>query len=190
MEHIITEQTFDKIDFSPPRRVVKGEYEYCAFNNCDFSTTDLSGIKFLECTFSGCNLSNATLATTALRAIKFTGCKMLGLRFDKCDKFGLDIHIDNCTLNYSSFYQAKLRKTIFRNATLREVDFTECDLTGSVFDNCDLARARFENTIIEKTDFRTAYNYSIDPELNKIKKARFSHSGIAGLLDKYDIEID
>jgi len=33
-------------------------------------------------------------------------------------------------------------------------------------------------------------NYSIDPELNKIKKARFSTQGIAGLLDKYDIEIE
>jgi len=32
-------------------------------------------------------------------------------------------------------------------------------------------------------------NYSIDPEKNKIKKARFSTAGIAGLLDKYDIEI-
>jgi hypothetical protein len=33
-------------------------------------------------------------------------------------------------------------------------------------------------------------NYSIDPDLNKIKKARFSTQGIAGLLDKYDIEIE
>jgi len=40
------------------------------------------------------------------------------------------------------------------------------------------------------TDFRTSVNYSLDPERNRIKKARFSLSGIAGLLDKYDIEID
>jgi hypothetical protein len=50
--------------------------------------------------------------------------------------------------------------------------------------------ATFESTIIEKADFRTSFNYSIDPEKNRIKKARFSLAGIAGLLDKYDIEID
>jgi uncharacterized protein YjbI with pentapeptide repeats len=72
---------------------------------------------------------------------------------------------------------------------LGELDLTECDLTGSVFDNCDLKGAVFENTIIEKADFRTSFNYSIDPQTNRIKKAKFSLSGIAGLLHKYDIEI-
>ncbi|MGB5462457.1 MAG: pentapeptide repeat-containing protein, partial [Aureibaculum sp.] len=34
------------------------------------------------------------------------------------------------------------------------------------------------------------YNYSIDPEKNPIKKAKFSQDGIGGLLDKYDIVIE
>lgn len=80
--------------------------------------------------------------------------------------------------------------TTFRNSNLLEVDFSECDLTGSVFDNCDFIRATFENSIIEKADFRTSFNYSINPEKNRIKKARFSSDGITGLLDNYDIEID
>jgi len=70
------------------------------------------------------------------------------------------------------------------------VDFTECDLTGSIFENCDLTNATFDNTIIEKVDFRTAFNYSINPELNRIKKAKFSIQGISGLLSKYDIDIE
>jgi hypothetical protein len=37
---------------------------------------------------------------------------------------------------------------------------------------------------------RTSYNYSINPEVNRIKKAKFSTTGIAGLLHKYDIEIE
>jgi hypothetical protein len=48
----------------------------------------------------------------------------------------------------------------------------------------------FNNTIIEQADFRTANNYSIDPENNRIKKARFSTQGISGLLDKYQIIIE
>ena len=70
------------------------------------------------------------------------------------------------------------------------MDFTECDLTASIFENCDLNNATFDNTIIEKVDFRTAFNYSINPELNRIKKAKFSIEGISGLLSKYDIDIE
>lgn len=73
---------------------------------------------------------------------------------------------------------------------MHEVDFTQSDLTEVVFDNCDLAGARFENTIIEKADLRTSFNYSIDPELNYIKKAKFSLTGLPGLLEKYGIEVD
>lgn len=70
------------------------------------------------------------------------------------------------------------------------MDFTECDLSDSLFDNCDLMRANFDNTNIEKADLRTSYNYSIDPEINRIKKAKFSIHGISGLLEKYDLLID
>jgi uncharacterized protein YjbI with pentapeptide repeats len=115
---------------------------------------------------------------------------MLGLHFESCDKFGFSADFKNCNLSHSSFYQMKLKKNSFKNLKLYEVDFAECDLSNSVFDNCDLTSAIFENTIIEKVDFRTSFNYSIDPEKNRLKRARFSLSGITGLLNRYDIEID
>jgi len=96
----------------------------------------------------------------------------------------------NCQLNDSSFYKTKIRKTAFKNSQLQAADFAECDLTSAVFDNCNLMLAVFDRTIIEKADFRTSYNYSIDPAINKIKKAKFSISGLPGLLYKYDIEIE
>jgi fluoroquinolone resistance protein len=186
---VTTEQTFDKHDFRQ-QALAKGEYESCIFCNCDFSNSDLSEVFFLSCEFLGCNLSMAKLTKTTLRDVKFRDCKMLGIRFDNCNQFGLAIYIESCTLNHSSFYQAKLKNTIFRHTNLHEVDFTQCDLTGSVFDNCDLTGAMFENTILEKTDFTTSHSYSIDPEINRVKKAKFSLQGVAGLLYKYDIEID
>ena len=39
--------------------------------------------------------------------------------------------------------------------------------------------------MLEKADFLTSYNYSFDPELNKIKGAKFSQAGVTGLLAKY-----
>jgi fluoroquinolone resistance protein len=185
----VDNQTFERIYFKE-NPLKKGDYENCTFNNCDFSNTDLSEIKFIDCNFICCNLSLVKLIKTALRDIKFKNCKMLGLHFDDCNDFGLSFGFEDCSLNHSSFYKIKIPRTIFKNSQLHEIDFTECDLTNSVFNNCDLSRAIFENTIIEKADFRTSYNYSIDPQINRIKKAKFSLTGISGLLYKYDIEID
>jgi uncharacterized protein YjbI with pentapeptide repeats len=190
MEQVfIDEKTFDKNDFTQ-NSLIKGEYEYCTFINCDFSNSDISDIKFSYCEFIGCNLSLTKLIKTTFRDVKFKDCKMLGLRFDNCNLFNLSFSFDNCNLNHSSFYQTKIKKTVFKNSLLQDVDFTQCDLTGSIYDKCDLTNAKYENTIIEKADFRTSFNYSIDPDLNRIKKAKFSLTGISGLLDKYDIEID
>ena len=73
---------------------------------------------------------------------------------------------------------------------MQEADFTEADMANSIFENCDFHRAIFYNTNLEKADFRSAFNYSFDPERNKIKKARFSHVGVIGLLAKYDIVLE
>ncbi len=167
-----------------------GEYESCRFINCDFSDDNFSDFKFYDCEFLSCNLSMVKISQTAFRDVIFKDCKMLGLHFENCNEFGLAFRFDHCILNYSSFYKLKLKKTIFKNSQIQEVDFTECDLTASIYDNCDLQRSTFVHSILEKADFRSAYNYSIDPDINKIKKAKFSLNGIAGLLEKYNIEIE
>jgi fluoroquinolone resistance protein len=183
------EVTFEKIDFAG-KGITKGNYEDCIFLNCNFANLDLSGIHFLSCKFIVCNVSMAGLEKTAFKNVAFKDCKLAGLRFDICEPFLFELAFDTCIVSLSSFFKVKLRETKFSNSILHEIDFTEADLHSAVFDRCDLAGSIFENTILEKADFRTAYNYSINPELNKIKKAKFSKAGIAGLLDKFDIEIE
>ena len=185
----IQDQNFDKLDFTQ-EPLPKGEYENCAFTNCNFEETNLNDIKFMNCDFRDCNWSLAQLKGTVLREVRFKDCKMLGLQFETCNDFGLSFSFENCQLNHSTFFQMNIKKTIFRNCQLREIDFSESNLTNVVFDNCDLAQAIFINTVLDKADFRTAYNYSIDPESNRLKKAKFSILGISGLLDKYDIVIE
>jgi uncharacterized protein YjbI with pentapeptide repeats len=73
---------------------------------------------------------------------------------------------------------------------MEEVDFTEADIKGSVFDNCKLNMAVFDGTNLEKADLSTAADFSIDPERNKVKQAKFSLYGLAGLLHKYHIEVE
>lgn len=167
----------------------RGEYENCTFNNIDFGDYNLSDFVFADCTFTSCNLSMAKLSKTAFRQVKFIECKMLGLQFDTCNPFGFSVSFDSCLLNHASFFKMNIRKTIFKNTSLLEVDFAESDLSEAVFAHCDLSMANFDHTVLEKTDFTTAGYYSIDPENNRIKQAKFSIHGIAGLLQKYNIEI-
>ena len=188
MEYV-EDKVIEKKDYSA-EGLPKGEYENCRFVNCSFANCDLSENIFLECEFEQCDLSLAKLNYTAIRDTEFKFCKMIGVGFQDCNHLLLSVNFQDCQLNLASFYKLKLKGTQFVNCNLQEVDFTETDLTGSNFDNCDLSRTVFEYTNIEKADLRSSFNYLINPEVNKIKKAKFSLSGVVGLLSQFDIEIE
>ena len=59
-------KTFDRIDFSQ-NPLIKGEYENCIFNSCNFADSNLDGFKLIECEFNGCNLSLVRLSKTAFQ---------------------------------------------------------------------------------------------------------------------------
>lgn len=187
-DNYIVNKTYEKINYTETP-LSAGEYENCQFTGCDFSNTNFSLIRFTDCVFSGCNLSLVKLGKTVLMETLFKDCKMLGLHFEHCSEFGLSFRFENCVLNHASFYIVKIKGTVFKNCELKEVDFTEADLSAVVFDNCNLEGTIFEHTVLEKADFSTAFNYSLDPASNNIKKAKFSIAGLHGLLSKYDIEI-
>lgn len=185
----IDEQTFANSNYSEKPLEI-ADYEYCTFKNCNFSNAVLSEIKFSECEFFDCNFSNANLANLSLQDVKFKNCKMLGLRFDVCNQFGFAATFEACQLDHSIFYKMKLNRSTFINSQLKGVDFSETDLKKSKLIGCNLFDATFQNTILEMADLTHSTNYSINPEENRIKGAKFSMPEIAGLLDKYQIRIE
>jgi uncharacterized protein YjbI with pentapeptide repeats len=96
---------------------------------------------------------------------------------------------DGCILDYASFMSKKMVKTKFKKTSLKETTFSLANITGSIFDECDLYGTVFNRTDLSSVNFSTSFNYTIDPELNNIKKAIFSADGIPGLLSKYQIKI-
>lgn len=166
------------------------EFEGCEFLRCDFSKSNFSGTVFVDCVFRDCNLSLVKLNDAALKTVGFYDCKLVGADLGKCSDFLFTVSFQNCQIDYSSFFKKKMKGTRFVDCSLKESDFTSADLTSATFQNCDLQKASFSQTALEKADFRTAYNYAFDPEINRVKGAKFSHTGIAGLLTKYDIKID
>jgi uncharacterized protein YjbI with pentapeptide repeats len=114
---------------------------------------------------------------------------MMGMHFDKCKSFLFAINVRNSILDFSSFYRVDLRKSTFDVCTMKETDFTEANLQYICLADCNLTGATFSNTDLRGTDFSSAFGYAVVPENNKIKGARFSASGISGLLLHLGIDI-
>ena len=186
---LIEDKTFTKVT-AEAIAGHKRTFEHCSFVNSDFSYADLSGVTFISCRFEGCNLSLIDLQGTALQDVRFKDCKLSGANFSKCLDFLFEVNFDTCILDNAIFYKKKNKGAKFTDCSLVETDFTEADLTDAKFNNCNLHRAFFNSTILKGADLRTSYNFTIDPDLNTIKKARFSIHGLPGLLTKYDIRID
>ena len=184
----IADKTFKGQDFSETR-LPQGEYENCRFEGCNFSRGFLDNQNFMECQFVDCNLSNANIVNTTFKEVEFDLCKMMGLRFETCNTFLIEFLFSGCDLSYSSFYEMTLNKQKFLNCNLTSTDFSSAQLKEVSFQNCNMLNAVFNNTDLEKSDFTSAKNYSIDPERNKLKKAKFSLNEIKGLLHKYEITI-
>lgn len=164
-------------------------FENCKFLNCDLSYADLADLLFVDCLFGDCNLSLANVNNTGLQNITFKHCKLSGVNFSKSRDFLFEIHFENCILDNAVFFRKKNKKANFTDCSMVETDFTEADLTDARFNNCNLNRAFFNRSILKNADFRTSYNFTIDPDINNIKKTMFSLHGLPGLLSKYDIRI-
>jgi uncharacterized protein YjbI with pentapeptide repeats len=169
--------------------LIANEYSRCSFDGLDLKSADLKGKIFVECTFRSCDLSLANTTRTSWRGVRFEHCKLLGLRFDQCHTFLLELAFDTCILDLASFHGLRLKNTVLSNCRLRETDLSGADLSGASFAGCDLGGAVFDGTILEGADMRTAQHYSIDPATNKIRKARFTRDGLEGLLHRSGIII-
>jgi len=120
------DEDFKNIDFSDKKEIA--EYEHCNFYNCKFNSKNLSGFNFTECKFFMCNFSSANLNNTSLNDVYFEECKLLGLRFDLCNPFLFKVNFKKSQLDFSSFFQCKLKKTSFIN--VKAARFSKENLSG------------------------------------------------------------
>lgn len=162
-------------------------FNSCIFTSCDFSESILRSAKFSSCVFKNCNLSLPKLDNSRFQDVQFVDCKIVGAEFFKCEKAFFSVSFKKCLLSYCNFSDlnmknihfegSKIQESHFTNTALNGADFADTDLSGTVFHNCDLSKA----------DFSKAFRYCIDPQTNKIKKAKFSLPEAVGLLRGFDI---
>lgn len=182
------EKEFNQIDFTTTH-LVFGEYERCQFINCNFNAVDLSDIKFIDCEFIECNLSLVTLHQTSFQQVTFRKSKMIGFNLENCNTFALNVTFEDCQLNDSSFYQLPLKNTRFIRCSIENVDFSYTDLSNAFFDECNLAHTVFDQTDLKKANFKTAYNFRINPTENQLKGAIFSPQNLSGLVSHLGIKL-
>lgn len=180
-------QTFEKIDFCESS--YEKEYLDCTFTDCNFEQQLLDKIIFEECRFEQCNFSLIRTSKTSWHNVCFNACKMVGADFTGSNPFST-FRFENSNLQYIIFSQMKLKATHFIKCNLQEADFSDTDLSSAIFNECDLLRAIFYNTNLENADLSSAYHFIIDPRNNRLKNARFSISGLEGLVASFGIIVE
>lgn len=163
------------------------EFERCIFNHCTFSACNFIDVTFIDCVFNDCVFSEAKINHVGFRTVTFNRCTIEDVNFAMCSKLIFEVRFYDCILDFSKFYALKIKGTPFMDCSLIAVDFMAADLTEVLFENCDLYRAEFAKAIANKANFKTSFNYTIDPKATQLKKAVFALEGIKGLLYKHDI---
>ena len=186
--NFFVEEKFNGITYDD-RQLEYKEFEECIFTDCDFRTCSFQSVAFIDCTFFNCNFQDARINYVSLRGVWFNGCNFTSVNFAMTDQVIYEFHFKDCLLDYAKFYALKLKKMQFINCSMLSVDFMSSDLTEALFDNCNLRRAVFSETNLTKADLSTSYDYALDLDKNKVKKAVFSTDGLKGLLEKYQLVI-
>lgn len=164
-------------------------FNSCFFESCDFTESILRNARFSTCVFTNCNLSLPKLDACRFQDVQFIDCKIVGAEFFKCDRAFFSVSFKKCLLSYCNFSDLNMKNTRFEGSKIQETHFTNTVLTGADFADTDLTGTLFHNCDLCKADFSTAVRYSIDPQTNKIKKAKFSLPEAVALLQGFDLII-
>lgn len=183
----MTDQAFEHIDFT--KAFLDSSYLECTFVGCRFTRADLSSILFEGCTFVECDLSNAKVLETGFQETVFERCKIMGVLFETAKVFLFSIEARESVFNHTSFFGVDLQNSTFAKCTFEQSDFSNALCQGVHFFESSFYLARFENTALQRADFTSARDFSIDPNINKVKGTRFSKDNLSGLLDAHPIEI-
>ena len=131
---------------------------------------------------------------SAFSATQFENSKVLGIDWTRGAWPEMQVKgplvFKECVLTHSTFIGLDMKEAQYLACVARNVDFREANLAKADFSDTDLSGSYFINTDLSEVDFRSAYNYQIDPAQNKISKAKFTLPEAMSLLYNLDIILD
>lgn len=172
----------------------KVDFEDCEFRNFDNAKWSPVGCTFLGCTFRACNFSLGSWVDCTIRDCSFVSSKLTGTDFTRANWTAFSgaspLRFQDCELSYANFTRVRLGSAVFSRCRLPETEFGGADLAGAQFIDCNLDGTNFQRANLPKADFRTSYNFVIDPVISNVRGAMFSSATLRGLLDSFGIEIE
>ena len=186
------EQNFSSLNY--PSTIIENKlFEGCRFINVNFSESQFIRCKFVDCEFNNCNLSTVQFNASSFNDITFFESKVMGVNWTMLNwryvRLSSPFQFYNSIISHSSFYNLELQELVIEACIAHDVDFRGADLRRANLKLTDFEKSQFVHTKLYAADFTEAYNYSIDPTQNDIRKAKFSLPDAIHLLDGFDIQI-
>lgn len=180
----------DSVFKRTPFAEIEGDsFTGCIFEACDFSSQDLSNIRFLDCMFNECNWTMPKLVHTRLQNVIFRECKLMGVDFTSCDSNFLHLSFEKCLVRGCNFIDLPLKGSVFKECQIKECQFIQANLEKADFSQSILEGSIFHNTNLKYANFEEAVQFQIDPLNNVLKGAKFSKFEALSLLKGLGIEI-
>lgn len=181
-------------NYDPGELLENAEFEDCVFDHCRWLGTRVKNCRFNACTFDHCNFSGVVFSFTTMKDAwmlnsAFRSMAWGGLQ-GKSGVFQPFGKIKNCAFRYNDFSGMALNGFDWTGAELQQCTFDDTRLAGASFYGVRLGGTRFTRCDLQKADLRTAEEYAIDLETNKLKGARFSFPDVVRLLDGTGIVIE
>lgn len=194
-ESTYEDETFKNLDLQG-QTIDSIRFDECEFIDCNFTEAVFKSCAFKSCIFTNCDLSLVKVNYSHFKDVHIKNSKAVGIiwpaaAWGKKDDLQLfkPFEFTSSVLNYSSFSGLDLEKISIENCTAKEVDFAEANLINAKFMGTDLEGSIFRNTNLEEADFVGAKNYTIAPDLNTIKNAKFAMPEAIALLYNMEIEL-
>ena len=187
-----TSQEFKKVVLRAGR-INRVEFHACAFIKCTLCETIFETCRFIDCTFKGCDLSLANLKGSTFQNTRFTDSQIIGVDWTQTTWTNhkallvRPVDFQACALNHSTFMGLSMRHMQLEKCVAHDVSFEESDLTRANCTFTDFTGSRFQRTNLTEADFTSATNYTISPQLNTLKKTKFSLPEAMALLYGLDI---
>ena len=170
------------------------EFDRCTFTKCDFREAKFADCRLRECHFVDCELNAVRLPACSLSEVEFVDCRLIGVNWTETawakGRFLVPVSFVRCVINHSLFIALDMHECEIKVCTAREADFSDADLSRANCAATDFHEARFWHTDLTDADFRGATNYTIDANINTLKRTKFSLPEAMALLYSLDIVLD
>ncbi len=118
------------------------------FEQCDLSNADLARLDFTGASFNGCSLAGASFFAATLDQTQWRGCRGAAIDFGATRV--IDVRVNSCDFNNSSWRRAKLSSVRFEGSKLTGAQFVECSQLAVEFVECLLVAAHLRGFSFRK----------------------------------------